>query len=52
MNLGDNSELDLEIDSEQVKMMDNIRRDIWHLLLERERKTIALEDEFRVGSLL
>lgn len=33
-------------------MMDNnIRRNIWHLLLEQESKTMSLEDEFRVESL-
>lgn len=51
MNLGDNSELDLEMDSEQMKMMDTIRRTIWHLFLEQKSKTISLEDEFRVESL-
>lgn len=50
-NLRDNSELDLEMDSESTKMTDDIRRDIWHQLREQESKTISLKDEFREESL-
>lgn len=31
-------------------VMDNIRRDLWHRLLEQECKTISLEDKFEEGS--
>ena len=50
-NLRDNSELDLEMDSESTKMTDDIRRDLWHQLREQESKTISLKDEFREESL-
>lgn len=44
MKLRDNSELNLEMDSESTKMTDDTRRDIWHQLLEQENKTVSLED--------
>lgn len=46
-----NPEFDLEMDSESTEMTDDIRRDIWHQLLEQKSKTISLEDEFREESL-
>lgn len=47
VHIGDNSELDLEMDSEQMEMTDNIRKNIWHGLSEQESKTVSLEDEFQ-----
>lgn len=44
VHIGDNSELDLEMDSEYTEMTDNIRKSIWHWLLEQKSKTISLEE--------